>query len=191
MLSCLEAFTATNCKNAAIKFAVSSVCLPVTTHEPLNRILQNLILWNLYWTMIAQSTFGENFKCKWTVCRPTCIKWDLPPVTTHEPLNRLPQNLILWNLYCNLIAQSAFDENLQFKRTMCRPARVKWDLPPVTTHEPLNRFPQNLIFWNLYWSLSAQSAFGDSFYFKWTMCRHTCIKWDLLINKDFCAASHS
>lgn len=48
MLSCHEAFTATNWKNAAIRFAVSSVCLPVTPHEPLNRLPQNLILWNLY-----------------------------------------------------------------------------------------------------------------------------------------------
>jgi len=146
ILSCLEAFTATNCKNAAIKFAVSSVCLPVTTHEPLNRLPQNLILWNLYWNLIAPSAFGENFKCKSTMCRPTCIKWDVPPVATHEPLNRLAQNLILWNLYWNLIAQSAFGENFKYKWTMYIPTCVKWDLPPVTTHEPLSRFPQNWIF---------------------------------------------
>lgn len=84
MLSCLEAFTATNCKNAAIKFAMSSMCLPVTTHEPLNRLPQNLILWNLYWNLIVQSAFGENFKYKWTLCKPTCIKWNLPPVTIHK-----------------------------------------------------------------------------------------------------------
>jgi hypothetical protein len=114
MLSCLEAFTATNCKNAAIRFAVSCVCLPVTTHEPLNRLPQYLILWNLYWNLIAQSAFGENFKYKWTVCRPICIRWDLPPVTTHESLNRFPQNLIFLSLYWNSSAQSAFDENFNY-----------------------------------------------------------------------------